>query len=171
MEFRPYRRKLEVLTRIAQRAGSGTVTDDIRRLQVSDFAQLLYADRGTLYLLDDHKNELWSKVVVDSFEMTIRVKVGQGLAGWVAMAGIPLVINDVLADDRFDGRWDKKSGYRTHTVLAAPMLDLGNRVIGVLQVLNSEKGAFDQGDQHLLEVVAAICSLAEQATAAQRVVV
>ncbi len=163
MEFRPYRRKLDLLTQIARRAGSGPVDDAMRRSQVDDLVALLHADRGTIYLIDEESGDLRADVEVDGQPLHIRLKVGQGLAGWVAMAGIPLVINNVLTDDRFDARWDKKSGYQTETVLAAPMLDDERKVIGVVQALNSTRGEFDDEDRALIEAVASICSLAERA--------
>ncbi|MCO4746341.1 MAG: GAF domain-containing protein [Proteobacteria bacterium] len=163
MELRPYRRKFEVLARIARTARTAVIADRWMRDIVADSISLLNADRGTLYWLDPENGELWSVIEADNSRFTIRLKVGQGLAGWVAMAGVPLLINDVLMDDRFDARWDKKSGYRTQTVLATPMLDADGQVIGVLQMLNSARGAFDEEDALLITAIAEVCALAELA--------
>ena len=76
----------------------------------------------------------------------------------VAMAGIPLVINDVLKDDRFDGRWDKKSGYRTETVLAVPLKSPQGKLTGVLQMLN-KPGGFDDTDRKMLQGIAHVMAL------------
>lgn len=119
----------------------------------------LHADRGTLYFIDPNTGELWSRVLTGDATLEIRLRVGQGLAGWVAMSGAPLVINDVLKDDRFDGRWDARSGYRTRNMLAVPVLSTGREVRGVLQVLNRSRGSFDDDDLHFLEAAARVLAI------------
>lgn len=126
---------------------------------VQEVTRVLRADRSTLYLVDASTGELRSRVVEGAPGLDIRVQVGVGLAGWVAMTGIPLRINDVLTDDRFDARWDRKSGYRTQNVVVVPILGEGGAVIGVFQALN-KPGGFQDRDQAMLEAVAAITGLA-----------
>ncbi len=66
----------------------------------------------------------------------IRVPVGKGIAGTVAAKGELENIKDAYDDDRFDSSFDKKSGYRTQSVLAAPVRDGQGNIVGVLQVIN-----------------------------------
>lgn len=66
----------------------------------------------------------------------IRVPVGKGIAGTVAEKGELENIKDAYEDSRFDPSFDKKSGYRTQSVLAAPVRDGQGRIVGVLQVIN-----------------------------------
>ena len=159
MELRPARRRLEALIEIARQARARGDADEGLVELVSATTAVLHADRSTLYLVDAESGELRSRVVQGAPGMEISVKVGVGLAGWTAMTGIPLVINDVLTDDRFDGRWDQRSGYRTETVLAVPILGDEGAVIGVIQALN-KPGGFTDDDRDLLEAIAAITGLA-----------
>jgi len=155
------RRRLDALIDIARSAGKSGHRDAQLDDLVAKLSEVLGADRSTLYLMDPATGELHSRITQGDDALEIRLKVGQGLAGWVAMTGIPLRINDVLKDDRFDARWDKASGYRTEKVLCVPLLDHAGKVIGVLQVLN-KRGGFDDEDLVFIEAVAAIFALVEE---------
>ena len=100
--------------------------------------KVVEADRGTIFLLDKEKNELWSKVAQGSKE--IRFPADKGIAGHVAQTKTPLNIPDAYADRRFNPAVDKASGYRTHNMLTVPMLSTKEEVVGVLQVLNKDPG-------------------------------
>ncbi len=155
------REKLDALTRLIHTVAGATNTDVILTDVLAQITELLQADRATLYFLDHSTGELWSKVALgEGKTLEIRVKIGKGLAGWVGMTGVPLVINDVIKDDRFDARWDKKSGYRTERVLCVPVLDVEQKVTGVLQVLNKRRGDFNELDKQLLVTIADVCAMA-----------
>lgn len=159
MEFHPYRRRFQALVDVARQARDrGDAQAGLVAL-TRGITEVLRADRSTLFLIDELTGELRSRVVEGAPGLDIRVAVGTGLAGWVAMTGIPLRINDVLADDRFDSRWDQKSGYRTQNVVVVPLLGPNGKVIGVIQSLN-KRGGFTDEDEDLLTAVAAITALA-----------
>ena len=85
------------------------------------------------------------------------VEPGQGIAGWTAMNGEPAIVNDVATDPRFEGAFDRESGFVTRSILCVPLTFEG-RVIGVIELLNKkDDGKFDEEDQSLL------FSLADQA--------
>jgi HD-GYP domain-containing protein (c-di-GMP phosphodiesterase class II) len=119
--------------------------------------KVVEADRGTIFLLDKEKNELWSKVAQGSGE--IRFPADKGIAGHVAQTKVPLNIPDAYADPRFNQAFDKASGYRTRNLLTVPMLSTKEEVVGVLQVLNKDPGEveseapcppFDAEDEEML---------------------
>jgi two-component system, OmpR family, phosphate regulon sensor histidine kinase PhoR len=83
----------------------------------------------------------------------IRLKQGQGIAGWVAEKGEPLIINDVYADDRFYARVDRQSGFQTRSMICIP-LQVEERIIGVLQAINKEDGKFGDNELRLLQAIA-----------------
>lgn len=158
--LQPYKYKLEAVLEILRLANKPNTEAQLRAILDKTIA-LLGADRGTLYAVDGERGELHSTILLDGGKtLEIRLKIGKGLAGWVAMAGVPLVINDVLQDDRFDARWDRRSGYRTHTMLAVPLRNPRNKITGVIQLLNKPKG-FDDLDQRILESIAAVCAIAQ----------
>jgi PAS domain S-box-containing protein len=82
----------------------------------------------------------------------IRVKQGQGIAGWVALHGEPLIINDVYADKRFYSDADRRSGFRTNSMICIPLL-VEQRTIGVLQAINRQHGEFTERDLQLLKAI------------------
>lgn len=70
----------------------------------------------------------------------IRVPVGSGIAGAVAKTGERLNIADAYQDDRFDSSHDQKTGFRTRSILAAPIRDSNDEIVGVLQAINCQRG-------------------------------
>jgi signal transduction histidine kinase/putative methionine-R-sulfoxide reductase with GAF domain len=137
--------------------GASDEIDDLLQLIVGCTAEVLDADRATLYLLQGER--LVSRVKLGGDLESISVDLGQGIAGHVAKTGRPLCVKDAYRDPRFDPEWDQKSGYRTRSILAVPVKNHGGEMIGVLQVLN-KKGQegraqlFTPYDRELLEALA-----------------
>lgn len=82
----------------------------------------------------------------------IRLKKGQGVAGWVAENHEPVIINDTYADKRFYNRIDRQSGFTTHSMICIP-LKVEKRTIGILQAINRINGEFSQHDLRLLQAI------------------
>jgi two-component system sensor histidine kinase VicK len=82
----------------------------------------------------------------------MRVTIGQGVAGWVALTGQPAMVNSAYSDERFFAEFDRASGFHTDSILCVP-LKVEQRVIGVLEALNKRKGIFDESDQRFLQAV------------------
>ncbi|MGB5874077.1 MAG: ATP-binding protein [Bacteroidota bacterium] len=133
--------------------------------------QSISADRGTLYLLDDTKNELWSKIMQGNNMVEIRLPVGKGLAGYVAETGETINISDAYEDPRFNPEIDKRSGYKTRNVLTMPMRDREARILGVFQFLNKAEGAFGPEDESLIDALSVHAAIAlDNARIAQEMV-
>jgi signal transduction histidine kinase len=128
------------LREVGTALGTTLDLDDLLELILGRITELLEADRATLYLLDDAKDELISRIVVGGEVRSIRMKVGHGIAGLVAQRGEPMRVDDAYRDPRFEREWDLLTGYRTTSMLAAPLRNHLGRTIGVLQVLN-KRGA------------------------------
>lgn len=124
--------------------------DDLLELILGRLTELLDADRATLYLVDDAKGDLVSRVMVGSKVRSIRVRLGHGIAGAVAQEGRPIRVRDAYADPRFEPEWDLLTGYRTTCMLAAPLKNHLGRTIGVIQVLNKAQGQFTDEDEAIL---------------------
>lgn len=82
----------------------------------------------------------------------LRLRPGQGIAGWVATHAAPLIVNNVYADQRFFSKVDYDSGYRTNSILCVP-LQIEKRVIGVLEAINKQNGHFHDNDLRLLQAM------------------
>jgi Nif-specific regulatory protein len=112
---------------------------------VDAVAKQLGAEKGTLYLVDGAAGMVTS--VVTDVPGGIRLAIGQGIAGAVARDGHIVNVVDASADPRFHATVDQKTGYRTRSVLAAPVRDSTGEVIGVLQLLNARRGTFVADDE------------------------
>jgi len=118
------------------------------------------ADRGTVFLLDRKLNEVWSLVGLGLDEHEIRVSVKRGIVGWVALHGHPVRLEDAYADPRFDPTVDSVLGYSTHSLLALPIRNKSDDIIGVLELLNKTEGSFSAADQEFLSCLSDHVALA-----------
>ncbi len=145
------RRISAALREVGIALGTTLDLDDLLELILGRVTELVEADRATLYLLDETHNELVSRFVVGQKVRSIRIKVGNGIAGTVAQTGKPFRIENAYSDERFERQWDQLTGYRTTSMLAAPLKNHLGRTIGVIQVLNKKQGAgFTVEDEALL---------------------
>ncbi|MBU8894642.1 sigma 54-interacting transcriptional regulator [Corallococcus sp. M34] len=132
---------------------------------VDRIAATMQADRGTLWLLDASRNELFSRAAHLPELAQIRVKLGQGVAGTVAQAGEAINVPDPRGEVRFFADIDRMTGYRTTSLLAVPLRDADGAVYGVLQVLNRLGGGrFTADDTERLTSITAQVSTALQRT-------
>lgn len=151
-------RRLKVLLEVGQAISSLMDLDDLLLLIARETARVLNADRCTLFLLDRKRGELWSKVAMG--EETIRIPKDRGIAGKVATSGEVMRVDDPYSNPDFNPEIDKKTGYRTRSLLCGPMRDSKGEVLGVFQVLNKLEGSFKTEDEELLEAVAALSAIA-----------
>lgn len=107
--------------------------------------ELMNADRSTLWLIDNDKNQLWTNMSIDGRLGKYRIAKDKGFVGMVATSGEPLLIPfDVYEDSRSvtSKETDQKTGYRTCSLLCMPVFNADNELIGVTQLVNKKK----QGD-------------------------
>lgn len=116
---------------------------------VAGLKQALGADRCTLYLLDQEKGEVWSKVALGLEIPEIRLRIHRGLVGYVARTGQILNLKDAYNDPRFERSVDQATGYRTKSILTMGIRGQKHQVIGVLQALN-KPGVFTSEDEELM---------------------
>lgn len=148
------RRITRALREVGLALGTTLDLDPLLELILHNVTDALEADRATLYLLDEANDELVSRVVLGEEVRSIRLKVGDGIAGHVAKTGKPLHVRDAYRDPRFSPIFDSMTGYRTKTVLAGPMKNHLGRTIGVIQVLNKSRGEFTDTDAAILAALA-----------------
>ena len=123
--------------------------------------ELLVADRATIYVLDPDRRELWSRVTSGAAIQEIRLPAdGRSLAAAVGRSGETVLIANAYEDPRFNPEIDARSGYRTRTMLVAPIDDRDGNRAGVLQVVNKREGEFDGTDRDLAHALAASAGIA-----------
>ena len=163
--------KLEQLIEASKIINSTLDLDKLLGLILEAATKSLEADRGTLYLVDDIKKELWSKVLQGNNMVEIRLPVGKGISGYVAQTGETINIPDAYSDPRFNPEVDKRTGYRTKNMLCMPMKNKDKKIIGVFQLLNKKEGAFEKADEQFIDALSAHASVAiENARLAQEMV-
>ena len=153
-------KELYSIQRISRALSSTLKLDELLKLIMKEITVLMDADRSTLYLLDKDREEIWSKIALKAEVKEIRQKLGMGISGAVARTGEIINIPDAYKDKRFDPSTDKRTGYRTRSILCMPVwepLSRGDKreILGVVQVLNKRDGFFTEDDERLLETIAA----------------
>jgi signal transduction histidine kinase len=147
-------RQLSALREIAMALGSTLDIDELLQIFMRHITALLGADRSTLYLVDAAHDEMWSKIAQGEDRREIRLKIGQGLAGWVGRHGQAINIADAYGDARFNPEVDQQTGYHTGSVLAVPVRNARGDLLGVVQVLNKrDGGVFADTDELLLDAL------------------
>jgi sigma-B regulation protein RsbU (phosphoserine phosphatase) len=110
------------------------------------------ADRCTIWMLDDRRHELWTRVAHGMEQ--VRIPSDAGLIGACVTSNEVILVNDTQSDPRFLSRIDRQSSYVTQSVLVLPLQGVDGRVIGALQLLN-KPGGFSTRDIHVLKLAAA----------------
>lgn len=152
--------QLQMIIKAAELVNSTIKIDEVLKNIVEVATGLTNADRGTLYLIDKEKGELWSLVAMGNEVKEIRLKMGEGFAGYVARTGEILNIKDVRQDTRFRADVDKSTGYETKNTLTFPIKNNKGEIIGVLQLLNSKNGEFSKFDEELLNAMSIHAAIA-----------
>ncbi|MCX6144561.1 MAG: ATP-binding protein [Ignavibacteriales bacterium] len=164
-------RKLSQLIEASRSVNSTLDLEKLLGLILDAAVKSTDADRGTVYLVDSVKNELWSKVLGGTNMIEIRLPMGKGIAGYVAQTGETINIPDAYTDPRFNPEVDKRSGYRTRNVLCMPLKNKDGKIIGVFQLFNRKDGSFTADDEQFVEGFSTHASIAiENARLAQEMV-
>lgn len=124
-------------------------------------ARIVNAETASLLLVDPKTDELYFDVALglDPQLASVRLKMGQGIAGSVAQSAKPLIINDVSRDPRWSSGMDQSTGFTTRSILAAPICIRG-RCIGVVEAINHIDGGFSEDDLRVLESFASQAAVA-----------
>ena len=127
-------------------------TDSLLVLMADLGRQIVQADRCSLWLIDEERNELWTKVAHGVSEL--RIPLSAGFVGYSLKTGEPVLVDDAYRDARFDRRSDIKNGYHTTSVMTMP-LESDGRVMGVFQAINKvgENVFFSKKDLERLKLI------------------
>lgn len=154
--------ELQVLDEVARAISTEHNVDALLDLIIDKLTAVVSADRGTLYLIDQEKNELYSKILQDETGRLreIRLKIGEGIAGYVAATGETVNLDSVGDNPHFAQNFDKASGYQTQSMICTPMYNPQGHIIGVIQLLNKREGIFNRRDEIMLGVLASQAAIA-----------
>ena len=146
-----------VLLDISKKLSSEVNMPKLIKTIMDSARDLLMCERATLFLVDNETQELWSMVAdgLGDGVKEIRIPGNAGIAGLVNTTNKMLNIPDAYADARFSRAMDAKTGFRTRNILCTPINNSAGEVLGVVQMINKENGAFLAGDEQLLSAFTA----------------
>src|SRR6201984_909325 len=141
--------ELNIFHDVAKALTSSLDLDSILQTIMEKMAEYFRPDTWSLLMVDEEHNELYFAIAVgDASESlkSVRLKVGEGIAGWVAKHGEQLIVPDVYTDPRFAKRIDDMTKWRTRSMICVP-LRAKQRTLGVIQLINCVLDNF--GDREL----------------------
>lgn len=154
---------LGLLCEVGKKIGTATKLNKLVK-QITQMTQrTLNATASSVLLFDDKEQELYFEVAEGESERALRkikLNARAGIAGWVAQNKKPIIINDVMKDQRFDPSVDELTGFTTRSIICAPLL-VQRKLIGVIEVLNKSDGSdFNGWDLETLTSVASTAAMA-----------
>ncbi|WP_437965541.1 SpoIIE family protein phosphatase [Sorangium sp. So ce260] len=135
---------------------------ELLELIIKTGREVIGADRGSVFLYDEEAKELYSRVATG--ETQIRVSIDKGIAGECARKRQTVVVDDCYADPRFNPEIDRRTGYHTKSLITVPLIGLDDKLVGVLQMLNSAVDHFGPDERDVAELLAAQAAVAVQRT-------
>ena len=120
-------------------------------LIVEYIKEVIGSDRSSIFIYDEENEKLWSTLAegLDYLE----IESNDGIAGWVFKNKEILLTNDAYSNPAFFDEVDKKTGYKTKNILAAPIFDSKKEVLGVLELINKD-GGFSEDDKKFIKFFA-----------------
>lgn len=147
---------VDVVSDITSEIDLGTLLQKV----MAEATKMLNAERSTLFLNDEKKNELFSQVGEGLEALQIRFPNHLGIAGAVFTSGETVNIPYAYADLRFNPGFDKQTGFFTRSILCTPVINKNGKIIGVTQVLNKCGGPFTGEDESRLKAFTSQVSIA-----------
>lgn len=152
--------RLLILLKVGQRLAAERDLDRLLSMIIEETTAALDAERSSLFLIDRERHEMWAKIAQGVGVTEIRFPLGVGIAGMVGILGETINIPDAYNDARFNPEFDLRTGFRTRSILCAPMTDRHGELTGAVQVLNKKSGRFNMDDEALLLALAAQAAVA-----------
>lgn len=155
--------ELASLLEIGKTLTSSLELKGVLRGIMAHLERLLKPQTWSLLLVDEETNQLKFEIAVSPVAdelKGIRLKMGEGIAGWVAQQGEPLLIPDVSKDERFARHVADAVDFPVSSIMCVPM-KIRDRVLGVIELINSiGDGPFTDDDLPLLQAVADFSAIA-----------
>ncbi len=156
--------QLLLLINMAKKVGSSLDLDEILRYAIQATSEICRCHASSILLRDPKTDELVFRMAAGSKEekiKEIRLSPGQGIAGHVVKTGHSVLIEDVQNDPRFFSKVDSESGFKTKSMICAPLIGREGQTIGCLQVINHvDDRPFTEREVEVCEAVAAQAAVA-----------
>ncbi|MFQ5736051.1 MAG: diguanylate cyclase [Thermodesulfobacteriota bacterium] len=166
-QLQQMRHQLVTLTEIGKALTSSLDMAEVLRIVMEKIRELLRPKNWSLLLLDQETKELKFELAVGKGARKLkglRLKLGEGVAGWVAKEKVPLLVPDVSKDPRFCEKADRVSNFKTQSIICVPMVTRG-KCLGVIELVNKiEDEQFVEEDLLLLTALADFTAIAIENT-------
>lgn len=153
--FKGSKDEIKALARLSTMVNSTLDLTEVLDNAMKYVEELMDAEASSIFEVDYERQEVHFRLARGKWgskAKEVRLAMGEGIAGRVALDGKPILVPDVERDKRFTPRIDAHTGFKTRSIICLPIKHKG-RLIGVLEVLNKRVGAFDKEDLELLTVV------------------
>ena len=148
---------IEALTQVSEVITAQTHSQQLLDRVLHWAETVMQATGASALLLDERDNMLHFAAATGpkaSELLPFKLRLGEGIAGWVAQHGEPAIVNDPLHDQRFAHTIDQSTGFSTQSVLCVPVR-VRDKMLGVIEVINRRDGSpFNEADAELLMAVA-----------------
>jgi diguanylate cyclase (GGDEF)-like protein len=155
-------KRLAILTDVVKTANSILEPSKVIELVMEKIRQLIPSEAWSLLMVDEERGELVFEAALGakgSDVASYRLKLGEGVAGWVAETGKPAIVNNTTRDRRFTPRLDTRTSFATRSILCAPLVSRG-RTIGVIEIINKRDGTFTRADLQVMLTLVEPCAIA-----------
>lgn len=153
---------LTLVEEIGQHLAATLDLDEVLAQLLRRVTEALHAEDGSILLVEEPSGDLIFQTSLGSISEEIkpfRVPKGQGIAGMVAMTGVPIRVDDAQKDNRHFKKIDMDTGFLTKSILCVPLVTT-EKIIGVIEVFNKKSGPFTEQDQLLLSSIASYAAIA-----------
>ena len=142
---------LEIYKRIADFGKKLSLLDNVENAlpTIAEEAKaIVSAERCSIFMVDQPNSMLWTKLS-DGIGR-IAIGIDSGIVGDTVRNKSAQRVNNPYEDDRFLAKIDEKSGFVTRNILAVPIFNSKQEVIGVIQLLNKYTGDFTETDEGIM---------------------
>ena len=154
---------IEQFSAINKRINSSLKLSDLLTIILDTTKDMLKSEGCSILLTDPITEDLYFYIVRGGGDSLIKGEIvpkGKGIAGYVALTGTPLIVNNPYNDERFYEDIDSKSNFHTRNIICSPMI-LIDRLVGVIEVVNStERECFTDDDLKVLMYIADSAAIA-----------
>jgi len=158
-----FKNDLTPFMEIAKALTSTLNQKEVLNIIMKEISGLFHPKNWSLLLLDEEKQELYFEIAIgknSEYLKDIKLKIGEGIAGWVAKTGEAIISDDPYNDKRFFKKIDEKSKFKTESIIAVPLKSKGN-ILGVIELINELKdGSFSKDDLTIVQALADFAAIA-----------
>jgi signal transduction histidine kinase len=138
--------------------------DQVLTTVIQIINEKMRVETGSILLREPGTDQIvFAKILRGNIEhlASVRLRVGEGIVGWVIASGKPALVPKVSHDPRWNAKVDRETGFVTHSILCVPLI-ARDEIIGAIELLNKLDGTFNEADLQLLESIAAPVAIAIQ---------